>query len=254
MINAKIEFHRDNIFTHNFDSLFSEIEKTGSDILILGNPPWITNTELESIQSSNRPKKKNLKKLKGIESLTGKSNFDLAESILLTLIQKFSRFNGHLAMLCKNIVVKNLIKESKRLTLPISENHTYTIDAKKYFNANVSAVLFISKFNSVPSFDCEISPFNSEFTESKNKFGWVGNLFVSNIDKYQNYSYLDGNCPFIWRQGVKHDLTNVMVLTKLDKAECNEMNGNIYQNGLEETIELEDFVHLSIVEIISIKK
>ena len=143
-------------------------------------------------------------------------------------------------MLCKNIVVKNLIKESKRLTLPISENHTYTIDAKKYFNANVSAVLFISKFNSVPSFDCDISPFNSEFTESKNKFGWVGNLFVSNIDKYQNYSYLDGNCPFIWRQGVKHDLTNVMVLTKLDKAECNEMNGNIYQNGLEETIELED--------------
>ena len=65
--------------------------------------------------------------------------------------------------------------------------------------------------------------------------GWESNLFLM-LKNIQYYSYLDGDCPFIWRQGVKHDLTNVMVLTKINNSECNEMNGNIYQNGLEETL------------------
>jgi hypothetical protein len=236
-IDAKIEFHRDNIFTHNFDNLFSKIEESNADYLLLGNPPWITNSELETIQSTNLPKKRNLKKMKGIDSLTGKSNFDLAESILLTLIQKFSRYKGHLAMLCKNIVVKNLMKESKRLSLRIAENQAFMIDAKKEFKANVSAVLFYSKLGWESSLSCISSDFYSNNLECFTHFGWVGEKFVSNIEKYRQYSYLDGFSSQIWRQGVKHDLTNVMVLTKVSSTES---GNDLYQNGLEETIELEN--------------
>ncbi len=234
-IQAKIIFNRDNIFAHDFTPLLNSIILESPEILILGNPPWITNSALELLQSLNIPQKKNLKQMKGMDALTGKSNFDLAESILLTLIQRFGQCNGHIAMLCKNIVVKNIIKEIPRLQLPLSDNWALSINAKRYFGANVSAVLFLSTFNSDFTPVCHASAFNSLFNGDSPLFGWFQDTFVANISKYVEQSELEGIFPFEWRQGVKHDLASVMVLQRSKYS-----IGSEYYNANDEIVDIED--------------
>ena len=51
-------------------------------ILFVGNPPWVTNSELSAMGSENLPSKSNFDKIRGIEAITGKSNFDISEYII----------------------------------------------------------------------------------------------------------------------------------------------------------------------------
>ena len=86
-----------------FDYDFSEIAKThvNEKILVVGNPPWVTNSKLSSLNSSNLPQKTNFKQSKGLDAITGKGNFDIAEDISLMLMRVFSNNNGKLALLVK---------------------------------------------------------------------------------------------------------------------------------------------------------
>src|SRR5205823_12751744 len=43
---------------------------TTGPLLVVGNPPWVTNSELGLLGSNNLPHKKNLKGLRGIEART----------------------------------------------------------------------------------------------------------------------------------------------------------------------------------------
>jgi hypothetical protein len=56
--------------------------------LFIENPPWATNSELSSIESENVPQKSNIKNLRGIEAITGKSNFDITEYIIIKLLTR----------------------------------------------------------------------------------------------------------------------------------------------------------------------
>lgn len=47
--------------------------------LILGNPPWTTNSKMGQIDGTNLPEKSNVDTLKGMDALTGKSNFDISK-------------------------------------------------------------------------------------------------------------------------------------------------------------------------------
>lgn len=61
-VTVDIEFHCDNIFTHRFSDRFTQfLDRHPENILILGNPPWVTNTELSILKSTNIPIKSNLK-------------------------------------------------------------------------------------------------------------------------------------------------------------------------------------------------
>ena len=55
-------------------------------LLILGNPARVTNSELSAMHSANLPPKANLNGQPGIDALTGASNFDISEWMLLQLI------------------------------------------------------------------------------------------------------------------------------------------------------------------------
>ena len=46
---------------------FPDIFKKGGFDVIIGNPPWITNSELSKLSSWNLPEKYNVKKIKGLE-------------------------------------------------------------------------------------------------------------------------------------------------------------------------------------------
>jgi hypothetical protein len=83
--------------------------------------------------------------------------------------------------------------------------------------------------NSIPEFNCKEFNFYANENYIQN-FGWLENKFVSNIDTYNNTKEIDGESPFVWRQGLKHDCSNIMELDKV--------NGH-YVNGLKEEIKLE---------------
>jgi len=215
-----------------FDFDFKTIAKKHStnDILVIGNPPWITNSKLGSLNSANLPKKTNFKNHSGLDAMTGKGNFDIAEFITLTMIETFQNMKGNLLLLVKNSVIKNIVLDQKKNCYKISTIEKHCIDSKKEFNVSVEAALFYCKLNSLPTFECiEFDFYNNQ--TSQLKFGWLNDKFVSNIDTYIHSTNIDGVCPFVWRQGLKHDCTKVMELYKMNEY---------YVNGLNEEVKLED--------------
>ena len=215
-----------------FDFDFKQIKKQYStkEILIIGNPPWVTNSKLGSLNSSNLPKKTNFKNHTGLDAMTGKGNFDIAEYIAMTLIETFQEMNGHLVLLIKNSVIKNIVFEQYRNKYKIASIEKQCIDSKKEFNVSVEASLFYCQLNSISEFDCKEFNFydNKKFYQ---KFGWSNDKFVSNLTTYKRTKDIDGESPFVWRQGLKHDCSAIMELDKV--------NGH-YINGLNEKIQLEE--------------
>ena len=228
--NVNIEFHLDNIFTHQFsNSLMQVLDSPAHEFLIIGNPPWITNSELSTLNSANVPIKSNIKRVRGIEAITGKGNFDIAEYIITRMMRQFSNRKGKIAMLCKTSVVRNIMKDIQKLNLNLANINTIVIDAKKEFDINADACLFFAEFGGEQDKVCSISSFYQPMLSSK-KFGWIGDRFVSDIEKYEHYQYLDGHSQLIWRQGVKHDAAKVLILTE---------NNNTLLNGFQEEVEVE---------------
>ncbi|MES2329890.1 MAG: hypothetical protein V4539_09825 [Bacteroidota bacterium] len=215
-----------------FDFDFKGIAKTHSnkDILVIGNPPWVTNSKLGSLNSTNLPKKTNFKNHSGLDAMTGKGNFDIAEFITLTMIETFQSLKGNLLLLVKNSVIKNIVFDQKRNCYKISSIEKHCIDSKREFNVSVEAALFYCQLNTSPTFDCtEFDFYNNQNPSLKS--GWLEDKFVSNIETYIHTKEIDGECPFVWRQGLKHDCSTVM--------ELDRVNGH-YVNGLNEEVKLED--------------
>ncbi len=237
----EISIIHSSVFDFDFKTISKENSTKG--ILIIGNPPWVTNSKLGSLNSSNLPKKANFKNHNGLDAMTGKSNFDIAEYITLMMIEVFQHQKGNIALLVKNSVIKNIVFDQNNNKHHIADIEKYSIDSKKEFNVSVEASLFYCKLNTEPEFECaEFSIYttnelrtirrtNRRNEERKsNRFGWLSDKFVSNIDNYSNAEQIDGKCPFEWRQGIKHDCSSIMELDKV--------NGH-FVNGLKEEIKLE---------------
>ena len=230
-----------NVFNFDFKQIARQF--SNKEILLIGNPPWVTNSKLGGLNSSNLPKKTNFKNHSGLDAMTGKGNFDIAEYITLTMLDNFQMMKGHLLLLVKNSVVKNIVFDQKRNKYKIASIEKHSIDSKKEFNVSVEASLFYCKLNSAPEFNCQEFNF---YDNKKNyqKFGWLGNKFVSNIDTYIHTKEIDGECPFVWRQGLKHDCSAVMELDRI--------NGH-YVNGLNEAVKLEDALVYGILKSSDLK-
>ncbi len=215
-----------------FDVDFKEIATQNADkeILIIGNPPWVTNAQLSVLHSANLPQKSNFKNQKGIDAITGKGNFDIAENICLTILNHFASFNGYFAFLQKNIVTKSIVLEQIKNKYSISDIEQYNFDAKKEFNVATAASLFYCRFNQQYGVTCN----EFDLYEPKrllNQFGWSNGKFVANLNSYSTLNQFDGVCPFVWRQGIKHDCSKVMELEKVN---------DFYRNGNGENVEIEE--------------
>ncbi len=222
----QIEIINSNIFDFNFGK---RLNFKPDNLLILGNPPWVTNSMLSILNSENIPRKGNFKKDKGLDAITGKGNFDIAEYITNSLLDNFSAQTGQLAFLVKNTVIKNLVNEQNISKRRIGQIEKHVINAKDEFNVSVDASLLYCKLNSEPETVC--TEFNFYTQIKKQQFGWYGQKFVSNLSTYQKTSYIDGKSPYVWRQGVKHDAAKVMELER--------KNGHFLNNNNDE-FELED--------------
>ena len=212
-----------NIFDFDFKNISKQYPN--EKLLIIGNPPWVTNSKLGSLNSTNLPKKSNFKNQNGLNAMTGKGNFDIAEYITLMLLDVFQTHNGHLALLVKNSVIKNIIFDQKDAKYKIGKIEKYCIDSKKEFNVSVEASLFYCQLNSTPSFQCNELDFYS--LEKKSSFGWLNAKFVSNLANYNETKEIDGQCPFEWRQGIKHDCSNVMELERENECFINKLSQKI---------------------------
>lgn len=210
-----------------FDFDFNKVSKQFpfADLLIIGNPPWVTNSKLGSLNSTNLPKKNNFKKQSGLDAITGKGNFDIAEYITIMLLEAFQTHNGFISLLVKNSVIKNIIFEQKTKKFQIAKIEKYCIDSKKEFNVSVEASLLYCKLNSDPTFDCKEIDFYT--FKSKLKFGWLNSKFVSNIDNYLDTNQIDNVSPFVWRQGIKHDCTAIMELERVNSHFINNLSQSI---------------------------
>jgi hypothetical protein len=223
-----IVLYHENIFDFDMKSIANST--IDEEILILGNPPWVTNAQLTTLESGNLPRKSNFKNTNGLDAITGKGNFDIGEYITHHLIRNFQSHKGFLAFLVKNIVIKNITFDQKRNNFSIKNLQKFSIDAKKEFNASVEAALFFCEFDSDKEYFCK----EADLDDSKsfyNSFGWINSKFVSVMDDYETYASIDGVSPFEWRQGVKHDCTTVMELRR---------EGGYFLNANNDKIELED--------------
>lgn len=218
--NITVKIIQDDVFHFRFNDIAKKHQP--ESILVLGNPPWVTNSELSAKESDNLPTKLNLKRVAGIEAITGKGNFDIGESVTFSMLKTFSESNGYFAFLVKNIVIKNVIQSQQQFAFPISDLQQIDIDAKKEFNANVDAGLFFARFNKTPAINCCVS---KSFDQPVNRsFGWTNRKFVADIERYKKSAGLDGDSPEIWRQGLKHDCTAVMELTTTENGYKNNLN------------------------------
>ena len=81
-------FYKANFFDFDLATISKAVGN--KEILILGNPPWVTNGKLGELNSNNLPLKSNFKEHNGLEAITGKGNFDISEYITIQLVKFFS--------------------------------------------------------------------------------------------------------------------------------------------------------------------
>jgi len=224
---ANVHLYHQNIFDFDFNSIKQHLD--GREVLILGNLPWVTNSMLGGIGSRNLPKKSNFKKAKGLDAITGKGNFDVAEYICYQLIDVFSTQHATLALLIKNAVVKSIVYEQRVSKRAVSCIEQYNIDAAKEFDVSVAASLFKASLGKTASSTCTVYDFYTK--ARRNEYGWVNDKFVSDINDYERTKGLDGTCAQKWRSGLKHDCAKVMELSLADGH---------YINGFHETVDIED--------------
>ncbi len=207
-----------------------EISYMHGKLLVIGNPPWVTSSELGLLNSTNLPDKTNFQKRKGIEAITGSGNFDISEWMLLRHVSWFANRDGAIAFLCKTSVARKVMRQVRQSPEHRFFGHIYPIDAKAFFGASVEACLFVLTTESGNA-DCEVYESLESTTPSHvigERDGWI----VSDVDIYKKWRNLRGQDPaYIWRSGVKHDCSKVMELKKTEKG---------YINGFGEKLDLED--------------
>lgn len=220
--DCQIDLIHQNIFDFDFNDLHIEKSK---NVLVLGNPPWVTNSKLCELNSENLPRKANFKGLKGMDAITGKANFDIAETITYRLLNQFHLQPSCLALLIKNSVAKNIVFEQKNGRFHIDNIVQYNIDSKKEFDVSVAACLFVAKLNGGQARQCRVVDLYSLCPIYS--YGWVGNSFTSNVKNYKQYFEIDGKSQLTWWSGMKHDCSKVMELERKHGKLYNKLNEEV---------------------------
>lgn len=224
---------RTEIVNADFFSSSEEIEnfiEKDEYLLFIGNPPWVTNSEISAKNGKNLPKKSNVDKLRGIDAITGKSNFDICEYIIMQIVDKFESRKSVFAFLCKMSVAKKIMCRIWKNKMNYDNAEIYPVDSKKYFNASVASCFFI--------LDCRKKQQNFTYNvynsiEDKKLIknsGLFNGIFLEDVSK-KSALKIFGKSQFVWHNGVKHDASKVVVLEK---------TGGQLKNGYGETVDIEN--------------
>ena len=225
----KCYFEVADFFQKDWKDFFVALKQ--SKILVIGNPPWVTNAAIGVLNGSNLPQKSNFQGLGGFAAKTGKANFDIAEWMLIKLLESLQNTTSCLAVLCKTATARKVLKHSWVNQWYISNSSLHLIDAKKHFDVAVDACLLITFVS--PNNESNYAAIYKDLSYDNKicHFGLSGKELIANIDDYKKYSYVEGLSYYTWRSGVKHDSAQVM--------ELSHKNGNLI-NGLGEIVTIED--------------
>ena len=224
-----IDFINEDFFKLNWDVLLAELPQP---LLILGNPPWVTSSELALLESANVPSKSNFQQRRGYDAITGKSNFDISEWMLLQHLEWLKDRRGAIAVLCKAAVARKVLLHAWKHQLPVASSSMFMVDAQKHFGASVDACfLVIDLLQGSHSVDCAV--YNAlDSARPSQTIGYHDAIVLSNVAQFSKWRHLnDTDHAYTWRSGIKHDCSKVMEL---------EPEGDKYRNAIGELIALED--------------
>ena len=193
-------------------------------VLILGNPPWVTNSGVAAIDGTNLPVKENFMGLRGIAARTGKSNFDISEWMLIRLLRGLRGRPATLAMLCKTATARKFLRYAWQNDGRIAAAALYRIDAAEHFAASVDACLLYLTTGSAGPQEADIYPALSA-CEPVSRIGLAGEELVADIRAYRALRHLEGLSPFRWRSGIKHDCAAVMELVRMPDGGVENTDG-----------------------------
>lgn len=206
------------------------LARCSDPLLVIGNPPWVTNSGLGTLGSHNLPAKSNFQGHRGLDAVTGKSNFDISEWMLTHLIELLNGRNATIAMLCKTAVARKVLAQSWKNGMPIAQAEIFAIDAIQHFKAAVEACLLICDLRQkAGTQDCAVYQSLADNAPGAT-FGLRDGKLIADISAYASLSHLAGQSPYRWRSGIKHDCSKVMEFTR---------ENNHFRNGLGECVELE---------------
>jgi len=226
--HEKVRLVRQSFFDFDWQATFRSLPKP---VLVLGNPPWVTNAQLGALGSTNLPRKTNFQGHVGLDALTGKSNFDISEWMLIKLLEALAGRGAWLAMLCKTAVARKVLVHAWKTGIALDWAEMRAIDAGAFFGAAVDACLLVCSLSTQgTSNDCGVYP-GLASKEPASVLGWCDHQLIADVRAYKKWKHLAGECPYQWRSGVKHDCSKVMELRR---------DGLGFRNGLGELVELED--------------
>ena len=207
--HPRFVLHRADYFTFDWASLLAACRKP---VWVIGNPPWVTNTQLAKLNSANLPVKTPQSHLRGIDAQTGKSNFDISESMIRDWFDWCARCGGSLAVVCKTSVARKLLHWWwKRLDEPPAAR-IYMVDAKQEFGATVSACVLICSFSGTGrAKNCEVYESLSH-RMPRQTIGFADGHLIADHPAYLAGRSLLGNAEPRWRSGIKHDAADALEL------------------------------------------
>ena len=195
-------------------------------LLVIGNPPWVTAAEVSVAGGKNFPKRNNLRGLRGLDAITGESNFDLAEHIWIKLLTELAEERPTIAMLCKMAVARNVLRFACKKSFPLEGVSIRKIDAGKWFHAAVEACLLSVKVGSqARSVEARVYP-DLDSCDPAAVLTVNGGM-VADVSLYRRTAFVDGVCSLTWRQGMKHDAAAVMELTESEGVLRNKLGEEV---------------------------
>ena len=213
----------------------SEVARLPEPVLVLGNPPWVTNAAIGSLGGENLPEKANIEGLRGIDALTGRANFDISEWMLRENLRWLKNRTGAVAVLCKTSVARKVLIYgwSGRAEAPIESAAIYRIDANRDFGVSVDACLLVVRVRpGACTHECDVYD-SIKARIPSSRFGMRDGRLIANLESYERLScfYSDGLAG--WRSGVKHDCSRVFEFSR--RQDC-------LVNGLGEEVRIESEV------------
>ncbi len=218
--------HRD-FFEVDWTALLADAR---APLLVLGNPPWVTNAAQGRLSRRNLPPKTNREGLRGIEALTGRSNFDISEWMTLRLLEVLASRDAAFALLVKTAVARKVLRHAFAHALPLRELAILRIDALAHFSASVDACLFIGRTDARGPPRCAVHPALDE--EPTTTVGYADGRLIADLEAYEQTAHVRASPPEqpAWRSGIKHDCAAVLELRRVDGA---------LVNGLGERVDVE---------------
>ncbi|MCB9831095.1 MAG: SAM-dependent DNA methyltransferase [Planctomycetes bacterium] len=228
-LTTRAEIELGDFFSVDWDAVLADLP---SPLLVIGNPPWVTNAAQGAIGTGNLPRKSNFQGQRGIDALTGKSNFDVSEWMMAEMLRWLDHRPLDLAMLCKTAVARKILKQAWEKDLPVARAAIHEIDAGRHFGASVAACLFVLR--SGRRRGARRCPVHAGIGDRRPgaSIGYANGALLADAESYHAFARLDGESPLRWRSGIKHDCSKVMEFRLDDQG--------ILVNGLGEKPKLEE--------------